>query len=176
MGKRVTHTKTAKRSAKKTRKAHTRAGASKKIGSAAPVKIGYSQKDMEYFKQLIIERKKEMFEELSSLNERMLDTTTGEYSSDNSLYSLHMAEQGTDAMEREKTFLLAQRGDDHIKRLDESLARIADGSYGVCVVCGQLIEKERLEIVPTTNKHVNCKNRIKRQEQQFQVIQEEEQQ
>jgi RNA polymerase-binding transcription factor DksA len=65
-------------------------------------------------------------------------------------------------MEREKTFLLAQRSDDQLRRLDEALRRIGDGTYGVCIVCSDLIEKERLEAVPTTQKHVECKNRMKK--------------
>jgi DnaK suppressor protein len=126
----------------------------------------YAQKDLEHFKQIILQQKKEMVEELQSLSERMVDAITGEYPTENSTYSMHMAEQGTDAMEREKAFLFAQRGDDYIKHLDEALERIKNGSYGRCVVCGKLIEKGRLEAVPTTQKHVNCKNRVKRLRQE----------
>jgi RNA polymerase-binding transcription factor DksA len=150
-----------------TRKSRVRVSAKKVQKSiVARERKTYSQKDLEHFRQVILEQKKEMVEELQSLSERMMDTMTGEYPSENSTYSLHMAEQGTDASEREKAFLLAQRGDDHVRRLDESLERIKDGSYGCCVVCGDLIERGRLEAVPTTQKHVNCKNRIKRLHQE----------
>jgi len=39
------------------------------------------------------------------------------------------------------------------------LERIERGTYGICVICGKLIEKQRLQAVPITQKHVDCKNR-----------------
>jgi DnaK suppressor protein len=124
--------------------------------------VSFSKDVLEHFKNIITTQKKELGEEIESLTGRMLDSTAGEGSEDNSIYSLHMADQGTDAMEREKNYLFAQRNDDHIRRLDEALKRIDQGTFGICVVCGKLIEKERLEAVPTTQKHVDCKNQLKR--------------
>ena len=70
---------------------------------------GYSKKDLEHFREIILAKRDEIIEQLQNLKDQMLDPTTGEYINENSPYSLHMAEQGTDAMEREKTFLYAQR-------------------------------------------------------------------
>ncbi|MEX2088719.1 MAG: conjugal transfer protein TraR, partial [Bacteroidota bacterium] len=79
----------------------------------APVKSpvarkGYSKTDLAHFKKIILEKRKEILEELETLKASMMDVTTGEYATENSTYSLHM-EQGTDTMEREKTFLFASR-------------------------------------------------------------------
>ena len=84
-------------------------------------------------------------------------TTTGEYVSESSNYSLHM-EQGTDAMEREKTFLFASRSGKFVNQLDEALMRIENKSYGVCKACGLLVPKERLEAVPTATTCAEFKN------------------
>lgn len=133
--------------------------------AAAPERrptVSFPKDTLEHFKNIIMTQKRELVEEIESLTGRMLDSTTGEGSEDNSIYSLHMADQGTDAMEREKNYLFAQRNDDHIRRLDEALKRIDQGTFGICVVCEKLIEKERLEAVPTTQKHVDCKNQMKR--------------
>jgi DnaK suppressor protein len=124
----------------------------------ATAKERYSNKDLEMFRKLIHEQRQEASEEFDILSEQMLDTS-GEFDSDNQSFSLHTAEQGTDAMEREKTFLHAQRTSDYIKKLDEAIARIDRGTYGICVVCGKLIEKQRLGAVPITQKHVDCKNK-----------------
>jgi len=118
----------------------------------------YGNKELEYFRKLILEQRAEASEEFDIISEQMLDTS-GEFDADNQAYSLHTAEQGTDAMEREKTFLHAQRTSDYIKKLDEALARIDRGTYGICVICGKLIQKERLGAVPITQKHVDCKNK-----------------
>ena len=69
-----------------------------------------------------------------------------------------MAEQGTDAMEREKTFLYAQRENKFLGYLEDALKRIDAGTYGICVECVEepqflcetcpLVPKPRLEAVP----------------------------
>jgi RNA polymerase-binding transcription factor DksA len=119
---------------------------------------GYSKKDLDHFKQLILEKRDEIIEQLQNLKDQMLDPTTGEYINENSPYSLHMAEQGTDAMEREKTFLYAQRENKFLGYLEDALKRIEAGTYGICIECIEepqhlcntcpLIPKLRLEAVP----------------------------
>ena len=61
-------------------------------------------------------------------------------------------------MEREKTFLFASRGSKFVNQLDDALARIDAGTYGVCRVCGLLVPKERLEAVPTAQTCAEYKN------------------
>lgn len=117
----------------------------------------YTAKELQEFKKLITEKRNETIEELDTLKESIMDVTTGEYVSENSTYSLHM-EQGTDAMEREKTFLFASRGSKFVNQLDDALARIDAGTYGVCRVCSLLIPRERLEAVPTAQTCAEYKN------------------
>ena len=119
---------------------------------------GYSKKDLDHFKQIILEKRDEIIDQLQNLKDQMLDPTTGEYINENSPYSLHMAEQGTDAMEREKTFLYAQRENKFLGYLEDALKRIDAGTYGICIECIDepqhlcetcpLIPKARLEAVP----------------------------
>jgi RNA polymerase-binding transcription factor DksA len=119
---------------------------------------GYSKKDLDHFKQIILEKRDEIIEQLQNLKDQMLDPTTGEYINENSPYSLHMAEQGTDAMEREKTFLYAQRENKFLGYLEDALKRIEAGTYGICIECIEepqhlcdtcpLVPKARLEAVP----------------------------
>ena len=133
------------------------------VKAKAPVKPevpkklpGYSKTDLAHFREIIMEKRKEILEDLDSLKESMMDTTTGEYVSENSSYSLHM-EQGTDAMEREKTFLFAARESKFLNYLDDALKRIEKGDYGRCADCSKLIEKERLEAVPHAQLCLRCK-------------------
>ena len=119
---------------------------------------GYSKRDLDHFKEIILEKRDEIIEQLQNLKDQMLDPTTGEYINENSPYSLHMAEQGTDAMEREKTFLYAQRENKFLGYLEDALKRIDAGTYGICIECIEepqhlcetcpLIPKARLEAVP----------------------------
>ncbi len=130
---------------------------------------GYGKRDLEHFRQIILEKRDEIIEQLQNLKEQMLDPTTGEYINENSPYSLHMAEQGTDAMEREKTFLYAQRENKFLGYLEDALKRIDAGTYGICVECIDepqhlcetcpLIPKERLEAVPHSQHCLPIKQR-----------------
>jgi RNA polymerase-binding transcription factor DksA len=117
----------------------------------------FSAAELKHFREIIVEKRKETIEELDALKESMMDVTTGEYISESSNYSLHM-EQGTDAMEREKTFLFASRSSKFVVQLDDALGRIDAGTYGTCKVCGLLVPKERLEAVPTATTCAEYKN------------------
>lgn len=129
------------------------------IRAKALAKIkGYNKKDLEYFREIILEKRDEIIEQLQNLRDQMMDPTTGEYINENSPYSLHMAEQGTDAMEREKTFLYAQRENKFLGYLEDALKRIDSGTYGICIECIEepqhlcetcpLVPKPRLAAVP----------------------------
>lgn len=132
----------------------------KKIKTKAPVsRKGFSKKDLEHFKVIILEKRKEILEELESLKSTMMDVTTGQYEIENSTYSSHM-EQGTDAMEREKTFLFASREGKFLNYLDDALKRIEKGTYGFCTECGNLMDKERLEAVPHAHQCIDCKTKL----------------
>ncbi|MGD8306319.1 MAG: conjugal transfer protein TraR [Ignavibacteria bacterium] len=162
-----------KTSAPKTRKKVVKKEVAKKpaISRAEALKKikGYGKKDLEDFRTIIIEKRDEILEDLQSLKEQMLDPTTGEYINENSPYSLHMAEQGTDAMEREKTFLYAQRENKFLAYLDDALKRIDSGIYGICTECIEepqrlcetcpLVPKERLIAVPHTQLCLPMKER-----------------
>ena len=137
-------------------------------GAVSKAKSAYSARELEHFKKIILEKRKEILEELQILKENMMDVTTGEYENENSAYSMHM-EQGTDAMEREKTFMFASREGKFLNYLDDALIRIEKGTYGLCIDCLDtpkmlcrtcpLIPKERLEAVPHAQLCVEIKNR-----------------
>ncbi|HOI29583.1 MAG TPA: conjugal transfer protein TraR [Melioribacteraceae bacterium] len=132
---------------------------------------GYSKKDLEEFRKVIIEKRTEIIDQLQALKDQMMDPTTGQYVNENSPYSLHMAEQGTDAMEREKLYLWAQRENKFLGYLDDALQRIENGTYGICIECIDepqylcptcpLIPKDRLMAVPHTQHCLQVKQKMK---------------
>ncbi|MGD9898173.1 MAG: TraR/DksA family transcriptional regulator, partial [Calditrichaceae bacterium] len=99
----------------------------------------------------------EIAKNIDYLRNVVLDSTTKEASGDHSSYSYHMADQGTDAMEREKAFLFASRDEKYLKQIDDALSRIDNKTFGICRSCGEKIGHERLEAVPTTTICFNCK-------------------
>ena len=119
----------------------------------------YSPEWAEYFRDLIMERRKEILRELTYLRETSLETTTDQYSGDNSTYSYHMADQGTDAQEREKAFLFASREGKMLRLLDQALQRLDGGTYGYCQDTGEPIEFKRLEAIPHARLSIAAKKR-----------------
>ena len=132
---------------------------------------GYSKKELEEFKKIIFDKRNEIIEQLQSFKDQMMDPTTGQYVNESSPYSLHMAEQGTDAMEREKLYLWAQRENKFLGYLDDALQRIDNGTFGICIECIDepqylcptcpLVPKERLAAVPHTQHCLQVKQKMK---------------
>lgn len=118
-----------------------------------------TREDLEHFRRLIHDRLAQLSQEFQE-QERVSRTEAEQVASeDRSAYSLHMADRGTDAMEREKSLLFAQRTDDYMEYLQEALNRIEEGTFGVCRVCGGEIGQARLEAVPTATQCIGCKSR-----------------
>lgn len=115
----------------------------------------YSDEELEYFREIILKKREEAEKELESLQNSLRDSM--ENANDESAYSFHMADAGTDAQEREKTYMLFNRTKKFVRYLDEALKRIDNKTYGVCKVTGKKISKGRLEAVPHTQLSIEAK-------------------
>ena len=113
-------------------------------------KVRYSDKDLEFFRGVIQQAKDEAIDELNMLKEKLDDLTNYDFAEESMIYSMHMAEQGSEAQEKEKTYAQIQRINEYLKKLDEAIIRINEKTYGICRVCSCLIAKERLIAVPVT--------------------------
>ena len=112
--------------------------------------------DLKKFKQLLLEKRATMTKEISGITSRF-DATLKEKTGDLSSHSYHMADQGTDAMEREMAFARGSKSGRFVHHIDEALKRIEDGTYGKCFECGKDIPIARLEIVPHARFCISCK-------------------
>jgi len=118
-----------------------------------------SKEDLQYFKNLLLEKRTQAVTNLEEFERVSRSDTAQESGEDRSAYSLHMADRGTDAMEREKNLLFAQRDGDYLDYLDEALQRVELGTYGQCRSCGELVGRARLEAVPTATQCISCKSK-----------------
>jgi RNA polymerase-binding protein DksA len=115
-------------------------------------------KDLRYFKNIILQKRRDLLQskgmlESDSMHYSGKDTDTGD-----SKYTTHLADLGSDTMDRELKSYFNARAGKYMKHLDEALKRIEKGTYGVCLVCGKEIPKERLQEVPHTRHCVPCKS------------------
>ncbi len=117
-------------------------------------------KDIAYFEKRLLEERKRVLKELGHHGETFgasQQDSAGELSS----YSFHMADQGTDAMEREKAFLFASQEGRFLWHIDEALRRLyrSPETFGRCHSCGQNIAFERLDALPHARFCFACKQR-----------------
>lgn len=115
--------------------------------------------ELKSFKKIILEKRVKALNDIGQLKDREMSSTLKDASSENSAYSSHMADVGTDNMEREKAFFFATKEGRFLYHLDQALERIENGTYGDCQECGEPIGKERLEAVPHARLCIICKSK-----------------
>ncbi len=72
------------------------------------------------------------------------------------------ADVGSTTFERDHEMSLAKNARDMLAQTERALARIHDGSYGVCESCGNPIGKMRLMAFPRATLCLSCKQREER--------------
>ena len=110
---------------------------------------------IEYFRDLLNERLKTLLEEAEK-------TVTG-MTNDKDTFP-----DPTDRanLETDRNFLLRIRDRERklILKIKDALARIEDGSFGICEECGKEISEERLKARPVTTLCIDCKTKAEEEE------------
>lgn len=119
-------------------------------------KTKWSQKELDYFRKRILDKRRKLLAEMGDLRENTHIANESASTSD-STYAYHMADVGTDHAEREKAYYWLARENNYLRYLDRALRMIDEGTFGICQTCGDLISKERLEEVPHTTSCFTCK-------------------
>lgn len=71
-------------------------------------------------------------------------------------------------LESDRNFLLRMRDRERklIGKIKEALARIDDGTFGICEECGEDISEERLKARPMATLCIDCKTKAEEEEKQ----------
>ncbi|MEM7174202.1 MAG: TraR/DksA family transcriptional regulator [Bacteroidota bacterium] len=116
-------------------------------------KIRYSEEELKEFEGIINEKLHKVREDLKELKISIAKISLN-------ASKLNKVEESVEVEAREYLNSLAARQYKFMLHLERALERIKIGTYGICVVTGQLIEKERLYAVPhTTHSLAAKKNR-----------------
>jgi RNA polymerase-binding protein DksA len=119
-------------------------------------KTSYTKEELQHFKEILLKKRQEILEMLEAHRQSLIESTTQNDKPVGTPYSIHM-EYGTETEEREKTMFFIAREEKMLNYIDAALMRIERGTYGVCISCGKLIDKRRLEAVPHTQLCIECK-------------------
>ena len=127
-----------------------------RLKKLAKKKTRYTKAELKKFEANILKKIAEVNESIEGVRSTTKPT--------NSVFIQDRSEdfnEGTEAHEVEKNFLLMSRESDYLVNLQKALQRIKDGTYGICEVSGELISEERLMEVPNATKSVINKERKK---------------
>jgi DnaK suppressor protein len=73
-----------------------------------------------------------------------------------SAYDQHPADVATNTFERERDQAIEESMRDELKQIDEALAKIEAGTYGICERCHKPIAPARLEALPYATLCIDC--------------------
>ena len=121
-----------------------------------------TEQELKEFEARLLEERRKILKEMGHLETTVLKVNQRDSSGDLSGYSFHMADAGTDAMEREKAFMFASTEGRAMMEINEALRRLYRGEYGICESCGQPIARGRLEAMPYARLCVSCKEKEER--------------
>jgi DnaK suppressor protein len=115
---------------------------------------------LKYFEARLLDERGRVVKELGNYSDT-LTVSAQDSGGELSAYSFHMADQGTDAMEREKAFLFASQEGRFLWHIDQALRRLyrEPANFGKCHNCGQEIAFERLDALPHARYCIACKQR-----------------
>ncbi len=122
----------------------------------------YSKTKLNKFRKAILSRMDNVTRDMDELKDGLMDKGNPKAGlSQDSVYSVHMADAGSDSFEKEKNYMLMSRESDYYNNLSLALERIDKEEFGVCKICGDLINEERMLEVPNATKCVDCKTKEK---------------
>src|SRR2546427_2117032 len=134
---------------------------SKTKAKAKATKGSLSKKQLAHLEKRLHEERARVMKELGYYDESFnssLQASDGDLSS----YSFHMADQGTDAMEREKAFLFASQEGRYLWHVNQALRRLLQSpdKFGRREQSGEEIGFERLDALPHGRMGLNRNARV----------------
>lgn len=124
---------------------------------AAPAKDYMNEDQLAFFKQRLLQLKQELLENVRDTSEHLRTT---EATSDVSDRATQEEEQALELRTRDRERKL-------LKKIEEALVRIEDGSYGFCSETGEPIGVRRLLARPTATLSIEAQERRERLQRMY---------
>ena len=118
-----------------------------------------NKKETKKFKEILTGRREEILNAVTTTKEQGLGFSTDDLADEVDLASSE-SEQSMSLRLRDRERVL-------LHKIDKALAKIEEGTYGVCDTCGEEIGLKRLEARPVTDLCIRCKEEQEQQEKSF---------
>jgi DnaK suppressor protein len=109
-----------------------------------------TKKEIAELKAALVEERGKLAAQFKELEESSFGTNQSEMTGETA-FDEEYADAGTATFERERDLSLVNNVRDLMERIDKALAKMKDGTYGLCDRCGKPIEKLRLKALPYAN-------------------------
>src|SRR5262245_12992099 len=110
----------------------------------------FTKKETDELREHLLKERSDLQAQLDELEATAFSANQSEMTGEMG-YDEEPADAGTATFEREKDLSLVNNIHDLMDRIDKALARMDDGTYGLCDRCGKPIEKLRLKALPYAN-------------------------
>jgi len=120
----------------------------------------YSDDHLEEFKEIILAKMAQAKKDLEMLKSSY--TNDKNNGTEDTSPTFKSFEEGSETMSKEANAQLAIRQEKFIRDLKNALNRIENKTYGICRVTGELINSERLKLVPHATLSIKAKNMQKK--------------
>jgi DnaK suppressor protein len=124
---------------------------------SAPKGKPLSRREIAELKQMLEEERRRLNEELEAMEEHTPELEEQVGMDIGGGYDEDLADVASSTFEREKGLALESSVQATLTQVDEALQRIADGTYGFCQRCGNLIDFARLKVLPYALLCIRCK-------------------
>ena len=111
------------------------------------VKTPYTKKELDDLRRRLEDEREHLQSQLTAIQEATFSQSQSDISGEVS-FDDDSADAGTFTYERERDLSIENNIRDLLAKIDRALARIDDGTYGLCSVCGKPIEKARVKALP----------------------------
>jgi DnaK suppressor protein len=116
------------------------------------------EKELGKYRRILIAMKREIENALDGLSEiaNNPNTTDSHYPDDPSYLS-------ADEYEKVKSINIMNVDQSILELVDNALTKIENGKYGICELCGKVIEKGRLKAKPHSRYCVSCREKLEKE-------------
>ena len=130
--------------------------------------------DLKHFETRLLEERARITREMGHIENTILKVNPRDSAGEVGGYSFHMADAGTDSMEREISFDIASKEGRLLREIDDALRRIYNGVYGICEASGKPIARARLEALPWARYTIEEQHNMEVKQRAGRLVKEEE--
>ncbi len=108
-------------------------------------------------RDMLLEKRRSLLGAIDSLSQ---DSASSKETTGTSRMPGENADAASETLDMDTLMLSMESEDEFLRKVDEALAKIENGTYGLCEECGKAIEETRLEAMPFATTCIACQKKI----------------